>query len=513
MTTSTPSTKSNYIYLYLSQAYIIAVGIVIVPFHLKYLGIAAYGLIGIYTTIQIVFQMLDVGMTPTLSREASRFHVGAITNVKARSYLRVLEFLFFIITLSIFIVAYFSSAYIANAWFPSSSLEPVTIQDALYYLTLVAGVRWYSGLYRAFIAGFENQVWLSKLNIVITTLRFVGVLPILIYYESSIVVFFQYQLIVAAAELYLLIGKKSTYLKINLLYFPSRSDISKLKSTFKLSITAGSAGLIWVLASQSDKMLLVKFLTLEQFGYFSMAVLLVNGVMVITAPITKVALPKLTKLAGLGLNKDFYALYLNTSKNIIKIAFSISIFICFYSYEIVYIWTADKQVANEIYILVYLYALGNGFLAVSSLTYYFQIAKGDVKLHVIGVFLYLVFINFSLFILVPLYNLNGAGYAWLLTNVLYFFFWCPLVIFKFNKNIVVDLFFKDFLKVVIPIFFIFLFSNLIWKVFNVDSYLHTAMYLIFSFFIGVFFIFLVSSETRNILLLTLNGLIIRLKRL
>ena len=127
MSTATPSTISNYIYLYISQLYIIGMGIVIVPFHLKYIGVAAYVLIGIYTTVQVIFQMLDVGMTPTLSREASRLHVGAISQSKAKSFLRVLELFFLLITLSVFLVAYFASDNIAINWFSSSSLDLITI--------------------------------------------------------------------------------------------------------------------------------------------------------------------------------------------------------------------------------------------------------------------------------------------------------------------------------------------------------------------------------------------------
>lgn len=513
MSTATPSTISNYIYLYISQLYIIGIGIVIVPFHLKYIGVAAYGLIGIYTTVQVMFQMLDVGMTPTLSREASRLHVGAISQSKAKSFLRVLEIFFLLITLSIFLVAYFASDNIAINWFSSSSLDLITIQKALFYLTLVAGIRWYSGIYRAFIAGFENQVWLSKLNIIITTLRFVGVIPVLIYYDSSIVVFFQYQVAIAVIEVLVLIYKVSSYIIVDLLYFPSLSDIYKLKSTFKLSATAGGAGLLWVIASQSDKILLSKFLSLEDFGYFSMAVLLVNGVMVITAPITKIIFPKLTKLTGLGLNNDFNKLYLDTSRTVGFVAFIFSVFIFFYSYEIVYAWTADKEIANKIHTLVGLYALGNSFLALSSLTYYFQMAKGDVKLHVVGVFIYLLCINISLVFFVSLYGFDGAGYAWLLTNVIYFFLWCPFVIGKFNRDIVVDIFIIDFIKVVFPICLVFLVSLFIWQAFNIDSYIHNFIFLVIVFFTGTLIVVLAKTSTRHFFLTASRNIINKFKEL
>ena len=48
------------------------VGLAVVPFYLKYLGIEAYGLIGFFATTQAVLSLLDMGMAPTINREVAR---------------------------------------------------------------------------------------------------------------------------------------------------------------------------------------------------------------------------------------------------------------------------------------------------------------------------------------------------------------------------------------------------------------------------------------------------------
>ena len=40
------------------------VGFAAVPFYLKYLGMEAYGLIGFFMTVQVMFQLLDMGLAP-----------------------------------------------------------------------------------------------------------------------------------------------------------------------------------------------------------------------------------------------------------------------------------------------------------------------------------------------------------------------------------------------------------------------------------------------------------------
>ena len=48
------------------------VGLTVVPFYLKYLGIEAYGLIGFFVTTQALLSLLDMGMAPTINREVAR---------------------------------------------------------------------------------------------------------------------------------------------------------------------------------------------------------------------------------------------------------------------------------------------------------------------------------------------------------------------------------------------------------------------------------------------------------
>ena len=62
-----------------------------IPLYIKYLGIEAYGLIGIFALLQAWLALLDMGMTPTLSREMARFTGGAHDAQSIRDLLHVSE--------------------------------------------------------------------------------------------------------------------------------------------------------------------------------------------------------------------------------------------------------------------------------------------------------------------------------------------------------------------------------------------------------------------------------------
>ena len=54
-------------------------GFVFVPVYISYLGIEAYGLIGLFATLQAWLSLLDLGLSPTLNREMARLRGGAHT--------------------------------------------------------------------------------------------------------------------------------------------------------------------------------------------------------------------------------------------------------------------------------------------------------------------------------------------------------------------------------------------------------------------------------------------------
>jgi O-antigen/teichoic acid export membrane protein len=55
-----------------SNIWVALVSIVAVPVYLRYLGIEAYGLIGILASLQAFMSLLDLGMSPAFNREVAR---------------------------------------------------------------------------------------------------------------------------------------------------------------------------------------------------------------------------------------------------------------------------------------------------------------------------------------------------------------------------------------------------------------------------------------------------------
>ena len=102
--------KRNLIANFLGQGWTALMGLAFLPLYIKYLGIEAYGLIGLFAVLTAWLSLLDIGMTPTLSREMARFTGGGHTAESIRDLLRSIE----IIALGIALVIAGSIAFGAN---------------------------------------------------------------------------------------------------------------------------------------------------------------------------------------------------------------------------------------------------------------------------------------------------------------------------------------------------------------------------------------------------------------
>ena len=61
---------------YLGQGWAALMGIAFVPLYVKVLGVESYGLVGVFAVLQASLMLLDLGLTPTLSREMARLRTG-----------------------------------------------------------------------------------------------------------------------------------------------------------------------------------------------------------------------------------------------------------------------------------------------------------------------------------------------------------------------------------------------------------------------------------------------------
>ena len=441
------SLQKNILANYASQSYVTVIGIVILPLYIKYMGAEAYGLVGFFAMLQMWFNLLDMGLTPTIARETARFRGGAMDILSYRHLVRALEGVFLTVALLGGGAMFLVSGYIARDWLKATKLPISEVQTAVQLMAAIVAMRWLCGLYRGAISGSERLVWLGWYNSFIATLRFVGVLPVLILVGVTPTIFFSFQFIIAVLELTGLI----------LFAYHLLPDIPEskrlpwswapLKPVLKFSLTIAFTSSVWVMVTQTDKLVLSKLLPLAKYGYFTLAVLVASGVMVISGPVSGAIMPRMAKLEAEDNHDGLIRVYRQATQLVAVIASAASITVAFCAEPLLWAWTGDKILAHQAAPILILYAIGNGILAVSAFPYYLQYAKGDLRLHLIGNSVLVVLLIPAIIGAASRYGGVGTGYVWLIMNLLYFIAWIPLIHHKFEPGLNLKWYIQDVLVI------------------------------------------------------------------
>ena len=455
--------KKNLIASYLSQGYIAGIGIFVLPFYIKYMGAEAFGLIGFFSLIQVLFTLLDVGLSPLMIRQTALFRGGGVSALELRRLLRSLEGIFFSMSGLGMLISFLCAEYMASRWLNVEYLSNSEVINSVSLIGLIVGLRWIGVLYKGVISGHEELVWLGSFNSLIATGRFILVLPVLVYYDASPSTYFSYQLALALIEVIILVIFTYSILP----GFKNNEQVTwsfePLKSNLMFSGGIAFTNATWIAFSQVDKLVISKILSLADYGFFTLGVLLASSVMVLSSPIAMVLLPRLSKLHALGDDDALMTLYRQSAQVVATIAIPAAVTMAFCAKQILLSWTGDVELAESAAPVLALYALGNAVMAISAFPYYFQFAKGDIKLHIIGSTIFI-------FILVPAviwaamtHGIVGPGYAWLGVHLLSFIFWVPVVHRRFSKSLHRE-WMSDITPIICsPILFVFLLQSvLVW---------------------------------------------------
>ncbi|TCD47280.1 oligosaccharide flippase family protein [Chlorobium sp. N1] len=403
---------------YASQFYVSGIGILMVPFYISRMGTEAYGLIGFYTMLQSWFMLLDMGLTPTMQRETARFHGGAIDATSYRNVVRALEGLFLGVSIIGGCALFFSAGYIADSWLNASTLPYRELHAAIGIMALIIAMRWMGGLYRGIIVGSEKLAWLGGFNAFLATIKSLGVIPVLLFVGSAPKMFFGYQLFIALIELVGLM----LYAYWLLPDMPDGRvlswDIRHIRPLLRFSLTLAVTSSVWILTTQMDKLVLSKILPLADYGYFSLAVLVASVVIMISTPVGSAIMPRLSKCDAEGDGAGLIRVYRKATQLVSVLAGSAALTFAFCAERLLFAWTNDHELSIQAAPVLRAYALGNGILAVGAFPYYLQYAKGDLRVHFIWSIGSLMILVPSVIWAAELYGGVGAGYVWLVMNLL-----------------------------------------------------------------------------------------------
>jgi len=437
--------KLNIAANYAGQLYVGLIGIGMVPVYLRLLSAEAYGLVGFFALLQAWTQLLDLGLSATVTREAARYAGGAVGAAAFRALLRSFERLFWTGGLLLAAGLVLGAPAIARAWLEARQLPPAEVVTALQLMALAVALRWVASLYRGVLVGTEQQLRLTAFNTVVVTLRFVAVLPLLLLAPTP-TAFFAFQALVSVLELAWLV--RTAY---RLAPLPAgsaaRGSWQVLRPALGFSAGVGVATVVWVLVTQADKLVISGLVTLEEYGYFTAAVTAASAVQLLSGALSQALLPRFTQLAEQPGQAGFLPLYRRATQWTVMIVAPLTLGLALFAEPLLWAWTGDAAFARRYAAVLALYAAGNGCMALAVFPYYLQYARGDLRLHVLGNIGFAVLLVPAVLYVTRVYGALGAGWVWALSNAAFLLFWTPVVHRRFAPGLHGSWLLRDVLRV------------------------------------------------------------------
>jgi len=419
------SVKRNIIANFAGRAWGSIMSLVFIPFYLKFMGIEAYGLIGIFISLIALLSLLDMGISSTLSRELARLSVSKDSAQESRNLVRTLEFVYWGVGILIGLGLVALAPLISHFWVKSQGIPVRTVQQAVLIMGLVVAVQWPASLYDGGLTGLQKQVLLNCVRASMATIQHAGAVLVLWLISPSVLAYFTWQIFISIVQTLVL----AYFVWKSLPATHQQSVFQKylLKKNWRFAAGMTGISIVTTILTQSDKIILSKLLPLTVFGYYMLAVNVGNALSYLVQPVSAALFPKLSQLV-LDVDKTrLSSLYHNGCQLISIIVLPAAITLALFSRDILTLWIRDPGIVQNAYFLVSLIVMGTAINSLMVLPYTLQLAYGWTRLIFSQNLISTILLVPMMIFMVKSYGAVGAPIVWIILNAGYLFILIPLM--------------------------------------------------------------------------------------
>ena len=396
------------------------VSLAAVPFYIRFLGIEAYGLIGVFLSLTAIFSLLDFGLRATINRRMAQLSAIAGAEQEMRDLLRTLEFIYwgtgFTIGATVLLLAPLLSVY----WIKPEVLSVSDIDHGLTMIGFVIACQWPLALYSGGMMGLQKQVTLNLVASIFATVRSLGAVLVLWQVAPTLQAFFAWFIALSLGE---------TLVTRYLLWRQLPASVGHAKFSGKIlaslwRFAAGITGIsiLSIILTQLDKVILSAVLSLTAFGYYTLAWRVAAAILSLSGPISTAFFPRFAQLAVDRDEGELAHLYHKGSQLASVLVLPVALVLVFYGEDFLYLWTHDHVIASNSSQMLGLLALGTAVNGLMGLPVALQLAYGWTRLVLIVGTTAVVLLAPMIYIMSIKFGGVGAAWTWLALNLGYMTF-------------------------------------------------------------------------------------------
>jgi O-antigen/teichoic acid export membrane protein len=408
------SVRKNITANYIGQCWRALMSLAFVPIYIKYLGIEAYGLIGVFAVLQACLSMLDVGLKPALGREMARFVAGAHTPQSIRDLLRSVEILGCGIAVVVVVGIWAASSWLASDWLSPTHIPIKDVANAFTVMGFVTALRFIEDIYVSSVVGLQLQVAETIVSSVMATARGLGAVGILAWVSPSIRAFFVWQAVISLITVPVL--ATVVYRALPASPGPARLSWSALTEIRRFAAGMFAITLLALLLTQVDKILLSRLLPLTAFAQYALAGAVANVLYMLTGPISAAFFPRLTELVTRHEETALRKAYHLAAQLVTVLMGAAAIVLIMFGNKVLLLWTQDAALAKHVSGLLAVIALGTLLHGLMWMPYQLQLAYGWTTLAINVNIAAVAILVPAIFLAVPAYGAIGAAWVWVILN-------------------------------------------------------------------------------------------------
>lgn len=412
---TTNLTRKNMYANYIGTIVQVVGPILSLPFYLSLLGPSQFGLVSFITTIQATLGMLEAGFAQVSAKE-----FAVLTNKTTPDYSSVAYYLsgfekiFWGLSIAGALVTICLSSFLADHWLlPSNEVEKRLSIEAIIGAAIIFTVQFPSALYRSYLVGSQQQV---KLNIISSTCIFIrhGGGIIILWIHPNLHTYLVWQILLYGGETF--VRRVVSWRGIECL----PSNISDIKLRFskvvKDSLGMFVAVIFGTITTQLDKIIVSGAITVEQFGYYSIASTISIGVIAAIQPIVQAISPLMMQSANDENALRLHSVRLARAISIMVIVFTVGYF--FLGEILLTTWLRNSKASDYIFPVLSILLVGSGLNAYYHIGYYNWLARGKTRMIVIVNLISFFLMILVTPILVKMEGAMGATFGFVAMNLL-----------------------------------------------------------------------------------------------
>lgn len=407
--------KANILANYLGTAVVALAPLLALPWYWSALGPQQYSLVGFVTMLQALMGIVDAGTGQALVREFAGH--TPVRGGRRDSALVLLGFerVYWAFGMAMAVAVLLLSKPVASHWLMLEGLPLSTGVQAVCGAGALFAAQFPGSVYRSLLIGINAQVQLNAVMLAGALLRHAGGVLVVHIWPS----------IPAYLAWHVSIGLLETLARRQLAWHATGVDRSTLRWNFGCLLpfwktVASLTGAAWLgaLTVQIDKVILSKMVSVQQFGYYTIAASLAIGALQLVYPLVQAVMPRAVRLRDdpVGLHR-FSIRLLGLFAACVT---SGALLFAALGERLLAFWIRDAEAAAMIHPVLSVLLVGTALNALYNVGYIYWLVVDKVdrllKVNLAALLL-------SMAIIPPLvlrFGIVGAAFGWLTINMIGF---------------------------------------------------------------------------------------------